>query len=69
MKRVDGRALALALVDASTGVFFRENCPFKEFHPRLCQQEPLLKKCNLNLYAPGREILAQKYFLYVKIVF
>ncbi len=34
-ERVDGRALALALVDACTGALFREKCPYKEFHRRL----------------------------------
>ncbi len=39
-------ALALALVDACTGTFFREKCPYKEFQPRLCHEEPRSKKTN-----------------------
>ncbi len=49
---------ALALVDACTGTFFREKCPYKEFHRRLRQQEPWLKKTFRNLYEPGRKIFA-----------
>ncbi len=49
---------ALAPVDACTGAFFREKCPYKEFHCRLRQQEPWLKKTFRNLYEPRRKIFA-----------
>ncbi len=54
MKHVDGSALAP--VDTCTGAFFQEKCPYKEFHRRLHQQEPLSKKTLRNLYEPGSEV-------------
>ncbi len=55
--RIDGRALALAQVDACTSAFFREKYPYKEFHPRLRQQEPRSKKKTLrNMYKPVSKI-------------
>ncbi len=48
----------LTLVDVCTDAFFREKCPYKEFHPRLRQQEPWLKKSLWNLYEPRRKIFA-----------
>ncbi len=56
MKCIDGRALSLALVGACEGAFFQEKCPYKEFHSRLHQQEPWLKKAFRNLYKPKMKI-------------
>ncbi len=64
LKRVDGRALVLTLVDACTGAFFREKCPYKEFHCRLRHQEQRLKKTLQNLYEPGSEIFGTEILCY-----
>ncbi len=69
MKRIDGRALPLAPVDACTGAFFREKCPNKEFHPRLRLEEPRSKKNLRNLYKPGSKIIVTEILSYVQIVF
>ncbi len=47
---------ALALLDACTGAFFWEKCPYKEFHRRLHHQEEQSKKTLRNLYEPGSGI-------------
>ncbi len=69
MKRVDGRALALALVDACKGAFFREKCPYKEFHPRLRHQEPRSKQTLRNLYKPGSKIFGTEILCYTSKLF
>ncbi len=69
LKRIDGRARALAPVDACTGTFFREKCPYKEFHRRLRHKEQRSKKSLRNLYEPGSEIFGTEILLYVQIFF
>ncbi len=69
LKRVDGRALLLTLVDACTGAFFREKCPYKEFHRRLRHQEQRSKKTLRNLYEPGSEIFGTEILCYTSNVF
>lgn len=56
-------ALSLVLVNACTGVYFREKCTNKDFHPRLRQQEPWLKKKKLpeTCMNPEVRFLPQKY--------
>ncbi len=61
LKRVDGRALVLTLVDACTGAFFQEKCPYKEFHRRLRHQEQRLKKLSETCTNPEVRFLAQEY--------
>ncbi len=46
MKSVDGCALAIAHVDANLSVFFREKCPYKEFHPS--RRNPEVCICHRN---------------------
>ncbi len=60
---------ALAPVDACRGVFFREKCPYKEFHRRLRHQEQRSKKTLRNLYEPEVRFLAQKYSVIRPIFF
>ncbi len=55
---------ALAPVDACTGVFFREKCPYKEFHRRLRHQEQRSKKTLRNLYESGSEIFGTEILCY-----
>ncbi len=55
---------ALALVDACTGAFFREKCPYKEFHRRLRHQEQRSKKTLRNLYESGSEIFGTEILSY-----
>ncbi len=64
LKYVDGRALALTLVDACTGAFFREKCPYKEFQHRLRHQEQRSKKTLRNLYESGSEIFGTEILSY-----
>ncbi len=60
---------ALALVDACTGVFFWEKCPYKEFHRRLRHQEPRSKKLSETCTNPEVRFLAQKYSVIRPIFF
>ncbi len=69
LKRVDGHALALAPVDACTDAFFREKCPYKEFHCRLRHQEQRSKKTLRNLYEPGSEIFGTEILCYTSKFF
>ncbi len=55
---------ALAPVDACTDAFFREKCPYKEFHRRLRHQEQRSKKTLRNLYEPGSEIFGTEILCY-----
>ncbi len=50
-------ALSRVLVDARTGTFFREKCPYKEFHRRLRHD----RKNSENCTDPEVRFLAQKY--------
>ncbi len=61
----------LALVDECTGAFFREKCPYKEFHPRLVHEEPRLKnkKTPRNLYEPGSKIFGTEILCYTSKLF
>ncbi len=60
LKRVDGRALALTLVDACTD----EKCPYKEFHRRLRHKVQRSKKTLRNLYESGSEIFGTEILCY-----
>ncbi len=65
MKRIDGRALALALVDVCTGALFREKCPYKEFRRGLHQQEPRSKKNSMKLVRTRKWDFGTEILLYV----
>ncbi len=69
LKRFDGHALVLTLADACTGAFFREKCPYKEFHCRLRHQEQRSKKTLRNLYEPGSEIFGTEILCYTSKIF
>ncbi len=69
LNRVDGRALVLTLVNACTGTFFREKCPYKEFHRRLRHQEQRSKKTLRNLYESGSEIFGTEILCYTSKFF
>ncbi len=60
---------ALALVDVCRSVFFQEKCPYKEFHPRLRQQEPRSKKTLRNLYKSGSKIFGTEILCYTSKLF
>ncbi len=65
LKRVDGRALALTLVDACTD----EKCPYKEFHRRLRHKVQRSKKTLRNLYESGSEIFGTEILCYMSNFF
>ncbi len=65
LKRVDGRALALTLVDACTD----EKCPYKEFHRRLRHKVQRSKKTLRNLYESGSEIFGTEILCYTSKFF
>ncbi len=52
-------------VDACMGAFFQKKCPYKEYHPRLLQQDPWLKKTFRNLYETGRKIFATEILCHI----
>ncbi len=60
---------ALAPVDVCRGVFFREKCPYKEFHRRLRHQEQRSKKTLRNLYESGSEIFGTEILCYTSKFF
>ncbi len=65
LKRVDGRALALTLVDACTD----EKCPYKEFHRRLRHKVQRSKKTLRNLDESGSEIFGTEILCYTSNFF
>ncbi len=65
LKRVDGRALILTLVDACTD----EKCPYKEFHRRLRHKVQRSKKTLRNLYESGSEIFGTEILCYTSKFF
>ncbi len=65
LKCVDGRALALTLVDACTD----EKCPYKEFHRRLRHKVQRSKKKLRNLYESGSEIFGTEILCYTSNFF
>ncbi len=54
-------ALSLSLVDACTGAFFREKCPYKEFHRRYVSKCHDWKKLSETCTNPEGRFLPQKY--------
>ncbi len=46
------------------GAFFREKCPYKEFHRRLRHQEQRSKKTLWHLYESGSEIFGKEILCY-----